>query len=409
MSWKDNIDTSIEIETGDGKTYLPLYKIQGFEKEFNHSVFEFPELSGSLVDRRLPKGIKFSLTVYFQGENHIEDFKAFNTSSNDRRPWKIYHPIKGNILAQPIMMKDDSSGLGITTVEIDLITTIKKKPPRISKVPQDEIKFKTDNNGEAMGESFDERVGDMSPQNKDSLTSAVETVEENGEKLEKTQSQWDEFKNTVNTAKAEINNVIGEATSGINQTIAAISAPALFVDSVKERLANFEAQLDLLIANLGFLKTPEDKIVFETTGGAVINAMVTTLVNPISGDYNNAVDVVSVSQTMTTAYNNYVAALDEIQTDNGSDPDAYIPDYTNSAGIEDVVNLALSNLLDIALTGQLERRLILKEDSNPLSLAHRFYGMKREENLERFIDENNIGLNEILQLKKGREIVYYVG
>jgi hypothetical protein len=44
-----------------------------------------------------------------------------------------------------------------------------------------------------------------------------------------------------------------------------------------------------------------------------------------------------------------------------------------------------------------------------INITHRFYGLDlADENITRIIDSNNIGINEILEVKKGRKIVYYV-
>jgi hypothetical protein len=69
----------------------------------------------------------------------------------------------------------------------------------------------------------------------------------------------------------------------------------------------------------------------------------------------------------------------------------------------------LSQLFVIAVGAQQQRRYVLSVDSNPIILSHRFYGPSEDDsNLDRFISQNNIGINEILQLKKGREVIYYV-
>ena len=47
-------------------------------------------------------------------------------------------------------------------------------------------------------------------------------------------------------------------------------------------------------------------------------------------------------------------------------------------------------------------------DTTPINLTHRFYGLDEDDvNLNRFIETNNIGLSEILIVKKDREVVYY--
>ena len=51
-----------------------------------------------------------------------------------------------------------------------------------------------------------------------------------------------------------------------------------------------------------------------------------------------------------------------------------------------------------------------EKDTNVILMAYKFYGLLPDDStIQRVIDENNICLNEILQIKKGRDLVYYVG
>ncbi len=71
--------------------------------------------------------------------------------------------------------------------------------------------------------------------------------------------------------------------------------------------------------------------------------------------------------------------------------------------------LSLSTLQDISLESEQEVTLVNEQDSNALLLTHRVYGLDDQDvNLNRFLETNNIGLNEALIIPKGREILYYV-
>ena len=65
--------------------------------------------------------------------------------------------------------------------------------------------------------------------------------------------------------------------------------------------------------------------------------------------------------------------------------------------------------MEIAISAKKKRTHILKYDSNAIILTHRFYGVESDESIiELFINQNGIELDEIYQIKAGREIVYYV-
>jgi hypothetical protein len=137
--------------------------------------------------------------------------------------------------------------------------------------------------------------------------------------------------------------------------------------------------------------------------------MFLTAVTPQSNDYSNAVDVLEVSDAIILAFNEYIANLDGLASLDPTQPDAFIPNIDPLQTLQDGVFFTVSQLMTIALAAQQERTYILEEDSDVINITHRFYGLDFEdENINRIIDANNIGINEVLEVKKGRKIVYYV-
>ena len=69
--------------------------------------------------------------------------------------------------------------------------------------------------------------------------------------------------------------------------------------------------------------------------------------------------------------------------------------------------ISADRLFEVAFNAKQERIINLPKDGNPINLAHQYYG-PGDENLDNFILNNTIELKEMLQIKKGREIKYYV-
>ena len=79
----------------------------------------------------------------------------------------------------------------------------------------------------------------------------------------------------------------------------------------------------------------------------------------------------------------------------------------NALSLDNIVNSALGNLFDIAFDAKQERTFLVEKDNNIVTLSHEFYG-PGDDNLDLFVLQNSIGLDEYLGLKKGRKIIYYV-
>jgi len=119
--------------------------------------------------------------------------------------------------------------------------------------------------------------------------------------------------------------------------------------------------------------------------------------------------VVNVIYQVTSLYNEFIDEIQTLQTVDGYTEDSYLPDAEFLESLNFSVNYAVSNLFEIALAAQQERVIYLEEDSNLIILAHRFYGLtETDSTIQYFSDTNNIGLNEVFQIKKGRKLVYYV-
>lgn len=75
--------------------------------------------------------------------------------------------------------------------------------------------------------------------------------------------------------------------------------------------------------------------------------------------------------------------------------------------LQEAVAITAGFLVGISFTLKQERRLILDRSRTIIDLVAELYG-SIDEQLDFFITSNNLSGSEILELPKGREIVYYV-
>ncbi len=67
MSWIDKIQDQLIITCGDGKEFRPSWINASKDMNFNVSLFEFPNIKGTLVKRGTPIGKAYNLQIFFQG------------------------------------------------------------------------------------------------------------------------------------------------------------------------------------------------------------------------------------------------------------------------------------------------------------------------------------------------------
>lgn len=406
MSWKENIKSPLVITCGDGKVYQPLSVLTDIENPYNVSIFNFIEQAGSLVVRQEPKGRQFPLNFYFQGDDNFDQSESFRISANDKRPWIVSHPVYGLIKCQPVSsLRQSPKSFNSTSFSVDMMETIDDIAPDIGKDPAD---FAL----RAINLANNDNINSLSNTNL-SVSNTV-TIGENMDNAYNIQSnlqintdQSNEYLNLYNTSKSLLSSSISDAGLLSSALNAFLTYPATFETTVKSKLNALKSQYDILSNNIGDLITPEDKIVYENNANSIISSSLETSLNYQDGDYLNLPDVIFVIDTIIDLNNSFLNNLNIIQTDNGGLTTSYIPNYTSLNSLSNALFYTLSQLQVIALGAQQERKLVLNESSNPIVLSHRFYG-SGENNIQRFLNENGIVLNNNLIIPVGTELVYYV-
>lgn len=407
MSWISKIQTNIQITTGDGRVYNPLYFLAPKTVEYNIAEFNFPEVEGTLVKRGKPKGTKHSIEIIFQGEDHLDQSLNFETSCKDSRPWTLFHPFYGKLLVQPASLTFDATGYNTTVITGEVTETITDEYPRISIDPKDKAFFDSGNTTDA----FNETLSNVSFTTADvnTLEGSTNDLFNLGSASVKSGNQSNEYLSLYGIASSSILSVFSDASFMATSISNFIEYPFIFEDNIQNRLRLLIDQFNTLGQKLSNLTTPNDKKIYEFFAGSLVNTVIKTSLSPLPGDYLNATSVYAVIDSVLGVYNLYIENLDSLQTENNGTVDSYVPNFEPLSALSNLVNYAVSNLFTIAFGARQERTLFLENDSNVIVLAHRFYGLTPEDStINEFIDTNGIGVNEYYEILKGRKLIYYV-
>jgi hypothetical protein len=406
MSWIENAAQEIIITCGDGKQYRPKWRRPSRELAYQVSEFEFPGVRGTLVERRLPRGRRFPVELYFDGENHVVTARNFETSANDPRAWNIEHPYFGRILVQPVSLTLDDSNLNVTKITGTLLETIGTKYPATNTVPKDKITTDAINTNANIADAYANNTT-PTPADVNQMGQQVAESYSGGTSILTTPFAEDYF-NAFQTAQGKITNATAQPLAAIRAIQALIMAPALFAATVQARVNVLNNELNGLLNNLTGI-TLNQKRLFEANGGTIITALMITAANPAANDYANRNSVLAIVDQLVLAYNNYLTAINNLQTPNGGSPLSYIPNATAIASLADLLNYTLANLFDIAAGAKQQRTFTLEDDSNWILLTHRLYGIDNaNSNIPLLIAQNDAGLLEMLRVRKGRLVTYYI-
>ncbi len=427
MAWADEVQNPLRITTGDGVEYVPLWKNNcGIDIKYNIAQFDFPKIQGSKIDRGTPMAREFSMEIYFQGEDNIDLSKRFEVSARDPRPWNVSHPIYGKILVQPVSLKFDYSSFNITQISGTLLETLGSAGLKTSVDAKDKINSDKIALDEIIAIGFNAEMellrsrrltaSDVIDRDyilasrQQSVLGAINTALYNiGKKAIKITEDAGTYLDRFNTASAAIQQGIGQAGYLMTTLQAVINFPSIMVTDLKTRVTLLKNQFDSLRASLGLITRQSDKINHESISGTLVSSMAVNAVTNTEEDFNTKADVIAQIVEIQEMYNTYLSDLDSLQTENAGEEGSYIPNFETINALDALINFTISNLYYIALTAKQERIIILEADSNVIILAHRFYGLDVDDStIELLMKNNDIFLSEILQIRKGRTLSFYI-
>lgn len=408
MSWVERVKNRIVIVTGDGQTYEPDYIDAQYVQGFNVSEFEFRNVQGTLVKREQPKGRKFQLVILFQGDDHLDVGEQFRQSAFDKRVWRITHPKYDDLIVHPQTLRFDDTDENVTRITGTILETILEVFPAVTENPVDEIQANKTDLDEQTAESYESELAPdpLDSNDANQINDELDRVESNTQQIIDSDEQAAELINLINTARTSVTNGIGSATGFIRDVQTAVNYPFQVEASVQDRInvliETFEA--------LPFMGVPKNqKKYYETSGSAAISSACVSTVNQLDEfTYMTREDVSNILTSILNVYNDYITNLDEIQTETATEPDSYTPDEESVRQLQDLVNFTVSRLFEVALGARQELILIVSAETDPIQLTHKIYGLDNEDqNLQTLIENNNIGISELLRVPKDREIRYY--
>lgn len=406
MSWIDRIKNDLIITCGDGKSYTPSWLNASKDLSWNVAEFTFPGLGGTLVKKTQKLGTRFNLELFFQGPEHLDISAAFEVSANDLRPWILEHPFYGVLTVQAPSFHIDNSGLNISKWTGVVIETITEDNPKTTVDPIDEIAIQK----LLLDESFAQALL-ATPSTTDVATMQTSNpvIYNLTVPIIKIPKEVEDYFNLFNKANAAISTAIASPLLAMRTIITMITAPAKFKLSVTQRINTLNDTFESLRSTVSGLINPASKQIYQNLAGSVISSMALATSTPLAGDFINSKRSLQLIDIIIAAYNQYIKDLDLLQTANGGNTTSFIPNAQSLQGLNQLLNLAVSNLFAIALSSKMERSIITEADTNLIILTHRFYGLDaNDNNIDELIANNEMGLNSLIQIKKGTKIVYYI-
>jgi hypothetical protein len=400
MNWLQRLSsTELEIITGDGKSFKPLWKNARKNVKYNAEGFDFIDINGTYVERKKQSGNQFPIEIYFHGEDCIEEATRFEYSARDPRPWTIKHPFYDALLVQPLNLEFDNTSYNTSKITGVLWETINWKYPQEKlnvKIAVLQIKSDLDLRTEDV---FANKMTVENPDTTEALGVSVDILDKNYEILTDILEDIEVLKDLVRKASGAVQGILDDTAYYMRQMINLVNWPFLIEQTINFKIQkvieSFNQLKDLFIDDE---ENEEKYVLFESLSTTLVSEACQISTAPGDSDYNTRQEVLNTIDSLADFWASIVSTYDDI---------SFEPDADMYFQTDNLVNNTLANLYEIAFNAKQERSIFLEKDDNIINLAHRFFG-PGDDKLDAFVDQNNISLNEMTQVSKGRNIIWFV-
>lgn len=414
MSWIDRLRESA-YTSPSGLRQVFLYEDVNEEFTKKGAAFDFAGADGTFIQDLGVTGRRYPLLVIFSGTDYDQEAATFMDSIAERGAGSLEHPIYGLKKVVPfgrIRRRDDlKTAANQAIIQLTFFVTLGTIFPTSQSSPAAETLAALEEFKQKVAESFEQLLD---------LDSAVETTTFKNEyqtlldvvsnTLQGVADTTEDVREQFNAIKDSINNgidiLVSQPLTLAFQTIELIKAPGRALTSITSRLDAYGNLLQNIIdSGIAILAPGSDSRVanaFQTRDLYAMNLVTASVNATLNNQFSTKVEALAAAEVLLVMLDEVTVwrednyeSLDEIDTG-----EAY-QQMLNS------VALAAGFLVDISFSLKQERSLTLTRARTIIDLEAELYGTV-DTNLDFLINTNDLTGDEILELPRGREIVYYV-
>jgi prophage DNA circulation protein len=380
-------------------------------REKKTSAYQFADASGTYIQDHGAAGRRFPLRVYLAGKDCDVVAKAFEALLFETGQGRLDHPIHGAVDVVPfgdVTRRDDLVTAGNQVVfEVTFFETTGIPYPSAGFDALSAVGAALADYNAAVAAQLEEKLALSTPLDRasvldriqagvDKVTKALDSV------AQAQQAINDEFEQAVAIVNGGVD-AFGDVLSLGVAMQEMIQAPGRAAALVAARLDAYGSLLDDLVESPW--TTPNDFHVADAyASGAVSGSALSVTSNTFSTrtEALEAAAVVLAQFDALTAWRD--AGFDALDT--GEVSVARLDTGGTYDGISRLVSLAVGYLVEISFTLRQERAVVLDRARNVVELAAELY--PGQDLLDYLIETNDFTGSEILEIPRGRRVVYYV-
>lgn len=392
-------------------------------------MFDYPGIVGTVVQDLGCRSWLWPMTIYFDGPDNDKEANRFGIALTQTGPWSVIHPIYGFRGLQLISATERDMPVdegGYTAFQLEWIEPIDPATLKTAAELSDQIGFQADLVNGSAADQFLDNMRNASATDTWSIGAAVAKIT----------GPIDQVLGPIAAASDAVFETQNQIQRGLQDVMnAAILQPLALVGQIQQLVQNPLRAMNDISARLNaygnlaadlFGMTPTGTSNFMRNQGAVqeltfasimvsnakiANTRPSTTVVPNVGGLKSRKSVNATAEQVLDAHVALNDALEETQVAFEGEPitNQWVTQRQTHYQTAQIAGLAAAYLISSSFDLKAERRQVLGRPRVPVELAMDLYNGpgENDENIDLFIDSNDLHGNDILYLPAGREVVFY--
>lgn len=413
MPWNDRIKQGT-YQSPEGNTIV--FQSENVSKTFDKqtAAFNFPDGSGTLVQDNGATSKRYPLRIFFWGDDHDLEAEAFESALRETGAGILTHPFYNvdlNVVPfGQVHQRDDlKTAANQTIFEVTFWETVPGAFLSAQKNAPSEVITSIDEFNESLAEEFAENLQNDTI-GQQAQAAGVYTSLLNGAKsgLKSVADVQQDVASAFETVSTSINDgidvLIGKPLTLAFQTAIMMQLPARAADLITARLSAYRDLLDSILGKGTYIPDLDSSNANEYQSNRVYatTAITGSILSVVNNQFETKAQALSAAEEIQAQMDSFTAWQDLNNTslsviDTGG---AY-------QQLTEAVSIATGFLVEISFTLKQERTITLGGPRSIIDLCAELYGVV-DEKLDFFISSNDLSGAEILEIPRGRQIVYFV-
>jgi len=431
MPWQDRV-RSASYTAPSGTTYSFEFEDVSRTTEKRTTAFHFIGVNDAYIQDNGYGARKYGMTCYFTGDNHDVRATEFEAGLLEEGTGSLTHPLYGTFDVVPFGTVNRRNSLtksaNQSIVTVTFWTTTGVVYPSAEKSPKNEVTAELERYKTIQGEAYKDKVNVSTTSRSAQLRGTVNdrmadinsTLRKPAEATERVSREFSAWQSTINRS---INTLVGNPVLLATQLFNLIQSPARAVTGIGNRLTSYVDYLrgtSLSIAGTPWLQTsaaeqPRRQTTvandWVTADMTAMHALVAMALAAVETEYKTRPEALSVAEILLGELELMAAWRDQgyaaFTTTELGEQIQVLDDGLAWSSASNTIYLCAGFLVSIAFTLAAERTMVLDRPRTIVDLSAELYGSVSNERLDFLIASNDLSGTEILELPRGREIVWY--